>query len=101
VARLGESASGKTTLVKHLNGLLRPNGGEVRIDGASTDDRSVADLARTVGFVFQNPDDQLFARSVSREVSFGPRTLRLPAADVTRLVAGSLAAVGLEADAAT
>ena len=101
VAILGQNGSGKTTLVKHLNGLLRPNRGEVRIDGASTDDRSVADLARTVGFVFQNPDDQLFERSVSREVSFGPRNLGLPASDVTRLVAGSLAAVGLEADAAT
>jgi energy-coupling factor transport system ATP-binding protein len=101
IAILGQNGSGKTTLVKHLNGLLRPNGGEVLIDGASTEGRTVADLARTVGFVFQNPDDQLFERSVSREVSFGPRNLGLPAADVNRLVAGSLAAVGLDADAAT
>jgi len=101
IAILGQNGSGKTTLVKHLNGLLRPNGGEVLIDGTSTEDRTVADLARTVGFVFQNPDDQLFERSVSREVSFGPRNLGLPAADVNRLVAGSLAAVGLDTAAAT
>jgi energy-coupling factor transport system ATP-binding protein len=101
VAILGQNGSGKTTLVKHLNGLLRPNGGDVLIDGVSTGDRTIADLARTVGFVFQNPDDQLFERSVSREVSFGPRNLGLPSADVSRLVAGSLAAVGLDAEAAT
>jgi energy-coupling factor transport system ATP-binding protein len=101
IAILGQNGSGKTTLVKHLNGLLRPNGGEVLIDGATTEGRTVADLARTVGFVFQNPDDQLFERSVSREVSFGPRNLGLPAADVKRLAGGSLAAVGLDADAAT
>jgi energy-coupling factor transport system ATP-binding protein len=101
IAILGQNGSGKTTLVKHLNGLLRPNGGQVLIDGVSTDDRAVADLARTVGFVFQNPDDQLFERSVSREVSFGPRNLGLAAAEISRVVAGSLAAVRLEAEGAT
>jgi energy-coupling factor transport system ATP-binding protein len=101
IAILGQNGSGKTTLVKHLNGLLRPNGGQVLIDGVSTDHRTVAELARTVGFVFQNPDDQLFERSVGREVSFGPRNLGLPPADVNRLVATSLAAVGLDAEATT
>jgi energy-coupling factor transporter ATP-binding protein EcfA2 len=101
VAILGQNGSGKTTLVKHLNGLLRPNAGRVLLDGVPTDGRSVADLARTVGFVFQDPDDQLFERSVTREVSFGPRNLGIPAAEVTRLVAGSLAAVGLADDGAT
>jgi energy-coupling factor transport system ATP-binding protein len=75
VAVLGQNGSGKTTLVKHLDGLLRPDAGRVLLDGAPTDDRSVAELARTVGFVFQNPDDQLFERSVEREVAFGPRNL--------------------------
>ena len=101
VAILGQNGSGKTTLVKHLNGLLRPNEGAVLIDGAPTVDRTVADLARIVGFVFQNPDDQLFERSVSREVSFGPRNLGLPAADVSRLVTAALAAVGLDTEAST
>jgi energy-coupling factor transport system ATP-binding protein len=61
----------------------------------------VAELARTVGFVFQNPDDQLFERSVAREVAFGPRNLGLPGADIGRLVEGSLDAVGLGAEGAT
>jgi energy-coupling factor transport system ATP-binding protein len=101
IAILGQNGSGKTTLIKHLNGLLRPNAGRVLIDGASTAERPVAALARTIGFVFQNPDDQLFERSVSREVSFGPRNLGLSPSDVSRLVASSLAAVGLEAEGAT
>jgi energy-coupling factor transporter ATP-binding protein EcfA2 len=101
VAILGQNGSGKTTLVKHLNGLLRPDEGRVLLDGVATDGRSVAELARTVGFVFQNPDDQLFERSVSREVAFGPRNLGLAAADVGRLVEASLAAVGLGAEGGT
>jgi energy-coupling factor transport system ATP-binding protein len=101
VAILGQNGSGKTTLVKHLNGLLRPDEGRVLLDGVPTDGRSVAELARIVGFVFQNPDDQLFERSVAREVAFGPRNLGLPPADVARLVEASLAAVGLGAEGAT
>jgi energy-coupling factor transport system ATP-binding protein len=101
IAILGQNGSGKTTLIKHLNGLLRPNAGQVLLDGESTESRTVAELARTVGFVFQNPDDQLFERSVGREVSFGPRNLALPAADVSRRVASSLAAVGLESEVET
>jgi energy-coupling factor transport system ATP-binding protein len=101
VAILGQNGSGKTTLVKHLNGLLRPAEGRVLLDGVPTDDRPVAELARIVGFVFQNPDEQLFERSVGREVAFGPRNLGLPPSDVTRLVATSLAAVGLSAEEAT
>lgn len=95
VAILGQNGSGKTTLVKHLNGLLRANAGEVRIDGRATTDDRVHQLAATVGFVFQNPDDQLFERSVEREVAFGPRNLGFAAAHVTDLVERSLTAVGL------
>ena len=95
VAIVGQNGSGKTTLVKHLNGLLRPAEGRVSIDGADTAERTVADLASTVGFVFQNPDEQLFERSVEREVSFGPRNLGRAAADIPALVTDSLAAVGL------
>ncbi|MEP6637962.1 MAG: ABC transporter ATP-binding protein [Chloroflexota bacterium] len=95
VAVLGQNGSGKTTLVKHLNGLLRPAEGRVLLDGQPTDGRSIAQLAATVGFVFQNPDEQLFERSVGREVSFGPRNLGVPAAVVAERVTASLAAVGL------
>ena len=95
VAILGQNGSGKTTLVKHLNGLLRPDAGRVLLDGEPTDGRAVAELARTVGLVFQNPDDQLFERSVEKEVAFGPRNLGIAAGEVATLVTGSLAAVGL------
>lgn len=95
VAILGQNGSGKTTLVKHLNGLLRASAGEVRIDGRATTGDRVDQLAATVGFVFQNPDDQLFERSVEREVAFGPRNLGFAPGDVIALVERSLAAVGL------
>jgi energy-coupling factor transport system ATP-binding protein len=95
VAIVGQNGSGKTTLVKHLNGLLRPTAGRVTLDGKATIDRPIHDLAGTVGFVFQDPDDQLFDRSVEREVSFGPRNLRRPTAAVAGAVESALAAVGL------
>ena len=101
VAILGQNGSGKTTLVKHLNGLLRPAAGEVRLDGRSTADERVDRLAATVGFVFQNPDEQLFERSVEREVAFGPRNLDRTPADIARLVEESLGAVGLLEERAT
>ena len=86
VAILGQNGSGKTTLVKHLNGLLRPASGDVRIDGRSNVGDRVDQLAATVGFAFQNPDDQLFERTVEREVAFGPRNLGMPAERVATLV---------------
>ncbi|HXG40084.1 MAG TPA: ABC transporter ATP-binding protein, partial [Candidatus Limnocylindrales bacterium] len=95
VAIVGQNGSGKTTLVKHLNGLLRPDAGEVRIGGTAVGDRPVFELARTVGFVFQDPDDQLFNRTVERELRFGPTNLRLPPAAIDRLVEAALAATGL------
>ena len=101
VAILGQNGSGKTTLVKHLNGLLRPAEGRVLLDGEPTEGRAIADLAGTVGFVFQNPDEQLFERSVEREVAFGPRNLGIPAGEIGTLVASSLAAVGLTEERAT
>ena len=95
VAILGQNGSGKTTLVKHANGLLRPAEGDVRIDGASIAGRRVDELAATVGFVFQSPDDQLFERSVEREVGFGPRNIGFDATITGRLVDVALGAVGL------
>ena len=84
--------------MKHLNGLLRPDAGEVRIDGRSTAGERVDQLAANVGFVFQNPDDQLFERSVEREVGFGPRNLGFDTALTDRLVEMALSATGLTAD---
>ncbi len=73
LAIMGQNGAGKTTLVKHLNGLLKPTKGEVLVEGVSTRDVSVAQLARTVGFVFQNPDNQLFSETVEAEIAFALR----------------------------
>jgi energy-coupling factor transport system ATP-binding protein len=95
VAIVGQNGSGKTTLVKHLNGLLRPDAGSVLVGGADIANTPISDLAGEVGFVFQNPDDQLFNNRVDKEVSFGPRNLRLNTADIDKLVGAALAMTGL------
>jgi energy-coupling factor transport system ATP-binding protein len=96
VAIVGQNGSGKSTLVRHLNGLLRPTSGRVTIDGQDIAGRHVAQLARTVGLVFQNPDRQIFAGSVRAEVSFGPRNLGRRGEEIDRDVQEALRAVGLE-----
>jgi energy-coupling factor transporter ATPase len=73
VAIMGENGAGKTTLVKHFNGLLRPQAGLVAVDGSNIKSLSVATLARRIGLVFQNPDDQLFSESVEEEIGFALR----------------------------
>ena len=75
VAVVGGNGSGKTTLAKHLNGLLKPSSGTVLVGGEDSSRTSVATLARTVGYVFQNPDYQLFCTSVEEEVRFGPKNM--------------------------
>ncbi|MBS7634415.1 ABC transporter ATP-binding protein [Candidatus Bathyarchaeota archaeon] len=70
VAIMGQNGAGKTTLVKHFNGLLKPTKGKVLVDDVDTRHVSVATLARKVGFVFQNPDHQLFSETVEDEISF-------------------------------
>jgi energy-coupling factor transport system ATP-binding protein len=73
VAIMGQNGAGKTTLVKHFNGLLKPRKGQVTVNGVDVTKVSVAKLARNVGFVFQNPDHQLFSDSVEEEISFALR----------------------------
>jgi energy-coupling factor transport system ATP-binding protein len=70
VAIMGQNGAGKTTLVKHFNGLLKPNQGRVLVDDQQTTKTTVAKLARDVGFVFQNPDHQLFSETVEEEIAF-------------------------------
>jgi energy-coupling factor transport system ATP-binding protein len=70
VAVMGQNGAGKSTLVKHFNGLLKPSLGTVRVNEVETKKTSVAALARNVGFVFQNPDHQLFSETVEEEISF-------------------------------
>lgn len=96
LAIVGGNGSGKTTLAKHLNGLLRPTSGEVIVGGSPTSGRSVADLARIVGYAFQNPDLQLFCATVEEEVKFGPVNLGYPEAEITKKVQHAIEAMNLE-----
>ncbi len=70
LAIMGQNGAGKTTLIKQFNGLLKPTSGKVLIDGVETTKTSVAALAKNVGFVFQNPDHQLFSETVEEEIAF-------------------------------
>ena len=99
IAILGENGSGKTTLAKHLNGLLRPTEGEVRVKGLDTREASPAKLARTVGYLFQDPDHQIFAETIYEEVAFGPHNLGLEPDKVEQRVGLALRTVGLEDEA--
>ena len=96
VALIGRNGSGKTTLARHLNALLRPSAGRVLLEGRDVATLSLEEAAQRVGYVFQDPDHQLFAASVTDEVAFGPRNLGLPAAEVARRVDEALAAVDLD-----
>jgi cobalt/nickel transport system ATP-binding protein len=102
---VGPSGAGKSTLLLHLNGLLpvRPqsgsaatNGAAIHVSGLSVGGAHLAEVRRLVGFLFQDPDDQLFCPTVREDVAFGPLNLGLPKAEVERRVVESLAAVGLE-----
>lgn len=95
VALIGQNGGGKTTLAKHFNGLLKPVSGTVRTMGSDTRAASVAQLARTVGYVYQNPDHQIFAQKVRTEVAFGPANLKLRPDEVERRVNEALDLVGL------
>lgn len=72
VAVVGQNGSGKTTLVRHFNGLLKPTSGAVRVAGEDTKDKTVGELSKTVGYVFQNPNHQIFCKSVMEELEVGP-----------------------------
>ena len=101
VAIIGQNGSGKSTLVRHFNGLLRPTSGRVLVDGVDAASRTVAQLAHTVGLVFQDPDRQIFAGSVRAEVEYGPRNLGLRGVELRTAVEVALADVGLEQEART
>jgi energy-coupling factor transport system ATP-binding protein len=95
VAIMGENGAGKTTLVKHFNGLLKPTKGTVHIDGANTTKVSVATLARNVGFVFQNPDRQLFSETVEEEIAFALKNFGFKEKIIKRRVMWALNLLGL------
>lgn len=95
VAIMGPNGAGKSTLLRHGIGLLRPNSGQVRVAGADARGSTVAQLARTVGYVFQSPSHMLFAPSVRSELTFGPRNLGVEPAAAEAAVPAALAQVGL------
>jgi len=96
VAIMGENGAGKTTLVKMFNGLLKPREGTVCIDGVNTTEKSVAQLSRDVGLIFQNPDHQLFAETVSEELSFSLRNFGFDEEVIKRRVTNISNALDLE-----
>jgi len=96
VAILGANGAGKTTLIKHMNGLLRPQSGKVFLDGRDTTSLSVAEMARTVGLVFQSPDHQLFLDSVYKEIAFGLRNLGLGDQEVEERCSKTMNTLGLK-----
>ena len=96
VAILGHNGSGKSTLAKHMNAILLPTGGQVYVDGIDTaDEDKLLDIRRTVGMVFQNPDNQIVANVVEEDVAFAPENLGVPPAEIRRRVDDALKAVGM------
>lgn len=86
IGLIGRNGSGKTTLAKHLNGLIRPTQGTVTVDGLDASKHSVGEMAAHVGFVFQNPDHQIFCSTTKEEIAFGPTALGLDGATVFKRV---------------
>jgi cobalt transport protein ATP-binding subunit len=96
VALLGPNGAGKTTLILHLNGVLQPQQGEVRIGDVALTKKTARELRRRVGIVFQDPDDQLFMPSIESDVAFGPANLGLTGAELETRVTEALKTFGLE-----
>jgi energy-coupling factor transport system ATP-binding protein len=96
LAIVGHNGSGKTTLVKHFNGLLKPTGGSVTVCGKDTGAHTIFELGRDVGFVFQNPDHQIFSETIYDEVVFSPKLRGTPESELQERVAEALSAVDLD-----
>ena len=98
VAVLGHNGSGKSTLAKHMNAILLPSGGTVYVDGMDTSvDEHWLEVRRTVGMVFQNPDNQIVANVVEEDVAFAPENLGVPSEEIRERVDRALEIVGMSA----
>jgi energy-coupling factor transporter ATP-binding protein EcfA2 len=96
IALLGPNGAGKTTLIKHAIGLLKPRQGSVVVEGHDTKEISVAQIARTMGYVFQSPSHMLFAPTVQEELAFGPKNLGYSQETITCSVTNAVKTVNLE-----
>ena len=96
VAVVGHNGSGKSTLARLMNGLITPDNGSVKVNGLSTsDDKNLFDVRKTVGVVFQNPDNQMVATIIEDDVAFGPENLGLPSEEIRERVDWALKSVGM------
>ena len=96
VVILGHNGSGKSTLARHFNGIFRPDGGNVLVNGMDTrDEARLLDIRRTVGLVFQNPDNQIVSSVVEEDVAFAPENLGVPGAEIRQRVDEALKAVDM------
>jgi len=96
VALVGANGAGKTTLAKHMNGLLKPTSGDVIVKGRNTKEYDTAQLAQIVGYVFQNPDHQIFSATVEKELEFGLKNAGFTGKEVGKRIAQALELTGLE-----
>lgn len=95
IAIIGANGAGKSTLFKHFNGILKPTSGEVLIKGEPISGKNILEVRKTVGVVFQDPDDQIFAPTVKQDVAFGPMNLGLPEDEIEKRVSEALETVRL------
>ena len=96
LAIIGENGSGKTTLLRHLNGLLTPSGGDLFIAGENTKDTDTYHLSQKIGYVFQNPDHQIFSSTVEEEITFGLRQRSLREEEIQKRVGRAMEIAGLK-----
>ncbi|MFC5647725.1 energy-coupling factor ABC transporter ATP-binding protein [Paenibacillus solisilvae] len=96
VALIGQNGAGKTTMAKHINGILKPTKGEVTVRGKLTSDYKRDELAKVVGYCYQNPDHQIFSQTVEKEIAYGPKAIGLSPAEVQERVKDALHLVDLE-----
>lgn len=96
LAIVGQNGAGKTTAVKLLNGLHKPTEGDVLVEGINTKDRTVAQIAKLVGYVFQNPDDQIFNNTVRDEIEYSLKHFNLPAEEIESRVERAIVLTGIK-----